>query len=324
MNTYLPVAALAPAGASRLDLALAWVDEAPRTIALKRIRLGGTPQDRAEWERTLVSEALITARLHHANIVGVLEIGTHQGETAVAHEYIEGATLEQLIARAGRCGTALPESVCLRIMSDVLDGLQHAHASLPIAGRRWPILHRDVSPANILIGLDGRARILDFRPKWTLPVSPIGTNAVHGTFRYLAPEQLSGRNVDVRTDLFACGAVLEEALYGQGQRRLRKDLDDVLNRCLEQDPARRFSSAQNLQRALWECARTGYGLATASTVAAFAENTIGAVIKARRRLVAQALHEMAPDPTPALPRTQRPVGTGWRVAAALSTIAGLF
>ncbi|HEY6357230.1 MAG TPA: protein kinase, partial [Vicinamibacterales bacterium] len=224
-----------------------------RQVALKLMRAGfnsGSLRER------FAREARAVGRLHHPNIVTIFEFGEHQGEPFIAMEYVEGETLSSLI---GRPDVSLSQLVGL--MYGLCAGLHYAH--------RAGIIHRDIKPVNVMVDTEGIVKILDFgiARAAALSLTQSGTQpgTVLGTLNYMSPEQLSGKAIDQRTDIFAVGAVFYELLAGRQAfpgdidsgilqlilmtgpaplAGLRPDLDPALvaivNRCLERDVERRY------------------------------------------------------------------------------------
>ena len=175
-----------------------------------------------------LDEARLAARIHHPNVVSTLDVG--EGEQLyLVMEYIEGDRISGLIKAAARKGERVPVPVTLRIMIDVLSGLHAAHELRDHQGHPLNIVHRDVSPQNILVGVDGVTRITDFgiaKAEARLTVTREGQ--VKGKMSYMAPEQLSSTNVNRRADVYAAGVVLWEALTGR--RLFRADTEaETLN-----------------------------------------------------------------------------------------------
>jgi len=231
-----------------------------REVAIKLVREG---TDNPDIRNRFAREARSAGRLSHPNIVTVYDIGTHDGLPFIAMEYVPGRTFADLIRE--RAPLALARK--LQMMEEVCAGLAHAHE----AG----IVHRDIRPANLIVGRDGIVKILDFGIAKLLDSGLTQPGVMLGAMNYMAPEQITGVAVDRRSDVFAAGAVLYELLsYEQAfpgglqtavlghilngapvpLREHCPDLDPALVRIVEQalekDPARRFQSAEELQEAL--------------------------------------------------------------------------
>jgi eukaryotic-like serine/threonine-protein kinase len=221
-----------------------------------------------EWLRRFEQEARATAALSHANILAVYDVGTSAGHSFIVTELLEGETLRERLLRG-----ALPLPQALQIMTQILAGLAAAHSR--------GIVHRDLKPENIYITRESQVKILDFGlAKVTRVADAEGDvqptlvsqpGLVVGTVSYMAPEQARGLNADLRSDIFAAGAILYEMLSGRRAFRgaspadtisaiLREEppslslsgiaappaLLRILNRCLEKNPADRFQSARDV------------------------------------------------------------------------------
>lgn len=185
-----------------------------RVVAIKRLH-----PERAESDKLatmLVDEARIVARIRHPNVATTLDVIRTDGEFLVILEYVHGPSLAWLQARLMERGETMPPRIALRIAIDALQGLHAAHQAKSERGRPLGIVHRDVSPQNILVGEDGVARVLDFgiaKAEGRLSFTLVGE--IKGKLRYMSPEQLRGEPVDLRTDVFAAGVVLWEMLAGR-------------------------------------------------------------------------------------------------------------
>ncbi len=185
-------------------------------VALKRV-LPSIAQDES-FTRMFLDEARITAALSHAAIAQVYELAedprTH--EPVLAMEFIAGQNLEQIIKRARARSIALPEEFTCRLAHDVLIALQSAHAFVdPATGKSMEVVHRDINPRNVMVTYAGGTKIVDFgiaRARGRLHQTQAGF--VKGTLQYMAPEQVTAKAVDGRTDLFAASILFYELLAG--------------------------------------------------------------------------------------------------------------
>jgi len=176
-------------------------------------------------------EARAAAALNHPNICTIHEIGEHDGRSFIAMELLEGRTLQQGL---GVGGLGLGEVI--EIASQVADALEAAHGK--------GIIHRDIKPGNIFITARGVVKVLDFGIAVMADSPDSRGGAAVGTRAYMSPEQLQGRAVDPRTDIFSLGVVIQQMAGG------RAAFDRILERCLANDPAARFGSAGELRAAL--------------------------------------------------------------------------
>jgi serine/threonine protein kinase len=163
-----------------------------------------------------LDEARLAARLRHPNIVQVHEFGKWNDTWVLAMEHIDGPDLGQLLKRCGKQGLAIPWQVAVAVISDAALGLQFAHELTDARGTQLNLIHRDISPQNILVGLDGRARVLDFGIAATVDKSTrTATGVVKGKLAYMAPEQAADEPLTSGVDQFALGLVLWELLTGR-------------------------------------------------------------------------------------------------------------
>ena len=240
----------------------------------------------ADRLRRFELEARTIAALNHPNILGIHDIGTHEGRPYLVGELLEGETLREALA-----GTALPVKRVVEYAKGIAQGLAAAHEK--------GIVHRDLKPENIFITRDGRVKILDFglaklaRPEEREDAAATMTSPstipgmVIGTMGYMSPEQVKGNASDARSDIFSFGAVLYEMLAGK--RAFKRDtaaetmtailreeppeltesswhgpigLQKILGRCLEKSPERRFQSASDLGFAIESLSGSGAGIST--------------------------------------------------------------
>ncbi|AGP36682.1 hypothetical protein SCE1572_20605 [Sorangium cellulosum So0157-2] len=276
-----------------------------RTVAIKRLH----PQFARdpEFSSMLLDEARIAVRIRHPNVVTTLDSVQADDELFVVMEYIAGESLSSLLREAGRQGQKVPQPVGSAIVAGALAGLHAAHEATDEDGAPLQIVHRDVSPQNILVGEDGIARVLDFgiaRAAVRSQVSRVGQ--LKGKLSYMAPEQLRGAPVNRRADIYAASVVLWEVLTG---RRLftgecdaeiygrilegvvqppsaygdvPKALDEVVLRGLEKDPERRYATALEMTAALEEALSP----ASPRAVGAWVEATAGTLLEARAKSLA--------------------------------------
>jgi serine/threonine-protein kinase len=287
-----------------------------RFVAIKRLH--PHLQNEPEFVEMFLDEARLAALIHHPNVVPILEVGENEAGYYLVMEYVEGDTLSRIVARTMSMGQLPPRHVALRILLDTIAGLHAAHELRDDRGQLLGLVHRDVSPQNVLVGVDGTARITDFG---VARASSRLTSTAHGKLKgklaYMAPEQTRGDELDRRTDLFAMGIILWEVLCGRRlfkadseaatlQRILvepvrppsevvpsmPKPFDAVVLRALDRDPARRFQTAADLADAIEEAARESaklnvadVGLASPREVASFVQAVLGQEIGAQRESV---------------------------------------
>jgi serine/threonine protein kinase len=225
---------------------------------------------------SFIEEARIAAALHHQNIVQVHDIGEQGGAYFFAMEYVHGEDVRQLLARVAERGAQVPLDHVVAIMTATAAGLHHAHEQRSPTGAPLGLVHRDVCPANILLGYDGSVKLVDFgMAKAALRSTKTASGSLKGKASYMSPEQCMGKPVDRRTDTFALGIVLYEIatarrLYKAANEFLtmasivegsvpppstyRKDLpstfDAIALRALAHEPELRYQTAEDLRAAL--------------------------------------------------------------------------
>ncbi|MGZ3405809.1 MAG: serine/threonine-protein kinase, partial [Polyangia bacterium] len=197
-----------------------------RTVVVKKI-LGSHNED-PQFVDMFINEAKIAARLTHPNIVQVYELGEQDGEFFIVMEYVKGKDLLRLLrtlAQSKPEGPAVPPLVAAYIARETARGLGHAHEHTDESGGAKPIVHRDVSPQNIMLSYDGQVKLVDFGIAKALDTmkEETRTGALKGKFAYMAPEQVGGHSPGPQSDIFAAGVVLHEMLTG---RRLFKGTSD--------------------------------------------------------------------------------------------------
>jgi serine/threonine protein kinase len=246
-------------------------------VAIKRLR----PHFLAEPDmvKSFLDEARLSARVRHPNVVATLDVVTQEGEVFLVMEYVDGISLAALTRGRTHPGAPMmPPSIAAAIVTAALRGLHAAHEAIGESGEPLNIVHRDVSPQNILAGIDGTTRILDFGIAKALGRQQTTRDGrIKGKLGYMAPEQLSGRGVTRRTDVFAAGIVLWELLAGSRLFRADNDaatitrvlmepvqppsvvsptvsaaFDPIVLRALERDPSKRFLTADEMACALEE------------------------------------------------------------------------
>jgi len=197
-----------------------------RTVVVKKI-LSSHNED-PQFVDMFINEAKIAARLTHPNIVQVYELGEQDGEFFIVMEYVKGKDLLRLLrtlAQSKPEAPAVPPLVAAYIARETARGLGHAHEHSDESGAVKPIVHRDVSPQNIMLSYDGQVKLVDFGIAKALDTmkEETRTGALKGKFAYMAPEQVGGHSPGPQSDIFAAGVVLHEMLTG---RRLFKGASD--------------------------------------------------------------------------------------------------
>ncbi|MEY4582372.1 MAG: hypothetical protein RL701_7075 [Pseudomonadota bacterium] len=246
-----------------------------------------------EFISMFLDEARLAARIRHPNVVPTLDISdTPDAGFYLVMEYIEGDHLGALLQRAWKLGKRLPFPVTLRIIVDALEGLTAAHNLTDESGRDLQLVHRDISPHNIMVSSDGIARITDFGvAKAEVRLSTTREGQFKGKLAYMAPEHASNGDADQRSDLFSMAIILWESLAGRRLFRAENHaatlnkiclepipllssvdpalapFDPLLSHALARDPNDRFQSAEEFAEAIETAAHTLGGLAKAREVA---------------------------------------------------------
>lgn len=269
IGSYDVLGRIASGGMSDIFLARAISGE---LVVVKRV-LAHASHD-ARFRTSLEQEANLLLGLEHPGLCRIIELGSDDGMLFVAMELVHGVDLRKLTAASGG---SLPVEIAARIASDVAAALHHAHHAVDAQGRPMNVVHRDVTPENVIIGFDGRVKLLDFGiAKATTHAQMTQQGELKGKFPYMPPEQYEGRPLDGRADVFALGACLYEALVGvslfdrpsefeivaaivslepaPGPRAAREDvpiaLDAIVARALAKKRQERFPSARELREAL--------------------------------------------------------------------------
>ena len=182
-----------------------------RRVAIKRI----LPHlsDSAEFRTMFLDEARLAAQLSHPNIIHIYDFGKVEDYYFIAMEYVDGVDLGRLIKQARTL--PVPFEIVARIMADICAGLHYAHNITDGAGKRLNVVHRDVTPQNVLVTYDGIVKVVDFGiAKATWQASRTRPGVVKGKYAYMSPEQVEGRALDARSDIFSVGICLYELLTG--------------------------------------------------------------------------------------------------------------
>ncbi|NBD09589.1 serine/threonine-protein kinase [Corallococcus silvisoli] len=229
-----------------------------------------------QFVKMFLDEARITAAFSHANIGQVFDLGEEDGELYLAMEFLPGQNLEQVVKMAARRNYALPLGFSARVMRDTCLGLHYAHHFMDPSGRPVAVVHRDVSPKNVMITYDGVVKVIDFgiaKARGKLGRTQVGT--VKGTSGYMSPEQVRGQGLDGRSDQFSAGVMFHELVAGQrlfnapgeaavmmqivdgeipAPRSLNATLPEAIEavvlKALSRDAAQRFGTCREMARAI--------------------------------------------------------------------------
>jgi len=279
-----------------------------RAVAIKRLH----PQFAKDenFVSMLLDEARLSARISHANVVQTMDVLSEPGELSIIMEYVHGESLARLLQRVETRGERVPVRIAVTLVAGVLHGLHAAHETLGERGEPLHIVHRDVSPENILVGSDGLARLIDFgvaRAQGRSRVTPAGE--LKGKLAYMSCEQYRGGEIDRRVDVYGASVVLWEALTGRelfaGETEVAvvgavmsdevpppskhaseviPALDAIVLRGISREREVRFETAREMALAL----ERAVGLATQSEVSDWLERVAGEGLAER----AEALRRM--------------------------------
>lgn len=215
-----------------VDLVMRRSDGFERLYAMKRLH----PHLRQDSElvEMFLSEARLGGLIRHTNVIGVLDVGRDSEGPYFVMEYVEGRSLNDVLKTTIRAQRSIPVQVCVRIAAQVADGLHAAHELRDADGRPLNLVHRDVSPHNILVGYDGTCRLTDFgiAKVWGASTQT-SAGVLKGKKGYTSPEQVRLETLDRRSDLFSLGVVLFEMLGG---RRLYAGEQSAVLRAILQEP----------------------------------------------------------------------------------------
>jgi serine/threonine-protein kinase len=279
-----------------------------RTVAIKRLHPHFAKDP--EFVAMFLDEARLAARIRHPNVVPVLDVVAEGGELFLVMDYVEGESLSRLVGASRRSGHAPPSRLVAGIVAQALHGLHAAHEAKDERGYPLDIVHRDVSPQNVLVGTDGIARVLDFGVAKAVGRSSVTREGeLKGKLPYMAPEQVRrAGTVTRRTDVYAAGVVLWEALAGKrlfegdGEAQIMaavldgpegppseiegsvpRELDAIAMKALSRDPAERFATAEEMARAIEQA----IGVIPTAEISSWVREMVAPLIAKRADAVAQ-------------------------------------
>ncbi|MBK7858435.1 MAG: protein kinase [Archangiaceae bacterium] len=215
LGKYQILSRLSVGGMAEIFLAT-YVDSEGKTRLVTLKRILPDLRERDEFVNMFVNEARITASLNHPNIAQVHELGQERDDLFIAMEFIAGQSLASIIRRCHRMNRPVPMGFTAMVGRDLCKALDAAHNHQLLTSERAPIIHRDVSPGNVMVTYDGVVKVIDFGvAKATNTLSRTMTGNIKGSHGYMSPEQARGAPLDARSDLFSAGAVLHELMTGR-------------------------------------------------------------------------------------------------------------
>ncbi len=304
-----------------------------KLFAIKTIKADLT--DDATFQEMFLDEARIASGIQHPNVAQILDLGEQDEVLYIVMEWVDGDSLSRILKLGRKRGHAVPIGVALRIVADACEGLHAAHELRDDQGRDLGVVHRDVSPQNLLVSTAGSIKVIDFgiAKATNRHAGDTREGIVKGKVRYMAPEQVNGKSTDRRADVWAMGVCLYELVTGELPfdskndvdvvRRLMSDeapplpggavpaaVDQVLARSLVRMRDARFPTAASMHRALEEAIDDIGGAATNEDVAEYVRKAVPELEKQRRATVTKALAEAkARTKEPEVPRAGDSVNT---------------
>jgi hypothetical protein len=269
-----------------------------------------------KFRQMFLDEARIASLVAHPNVASIVDTGEEAGTLYLAMEWVDGDSLQLLHRVLRKAGESIPLGIVLRVVADACAGLHAVHEVRDRSGKLLDIVHRDMSPTNVLVGAQGSAKLIDFGvAKAHDRIGATTGGDLKGKARYMAPEQANGQEVDRRADIWAVGAVLyfllegkapfdaendiavlKLMLEGKAPRRPQADAPsrviDIVMRCLSTNRADRFATAAQLQSAIEQAMRDTHLLTSVADVAAFAGSKLREHTIARKARIEATLLEI--------------------------------
>lgn len=292
-------------------------------IAIKRI----LPQysEQADFIEMFKDEAKIAVNLSHANIVSIHEFGMERSQFFIAMDFVEGRNLRQIINKMKKSGVSFSIEQILFIIKEVASGLDHAHRCIDAnTGKPLNIIHRDMSPQNVMVSFEGEVKIVDFGiAKAETQIDSTRAGTLKGKFSYMSPEQAEGQAVDLRTDIFALGIVLWELLANDRlfvanneMNTLRKvrdcqipslrkinpnippELERIVSKALAKDRTLRYQTAAAFQKELSRFLNRQYPDFSQHDFSVFVKTLFAAeILENRKKMVDYSKIELPPGPS---------------------------
>jgi len=309
--------------------------------------------DESEFIKMFLDEVRLVRSIRHPNVVDVYDVGEHDGMMWMAMEWVEGESLHTVIAEAGK-RRAIPPELAVRIIADAAAGLHAAHELRDIDGSLRGVVHRDISPHNILIGTNGMVKLVDFGVAKAIGRISEATRAgqLKGKFGYMSPEQALGKGVDRRSDIFSLGIVLFELTTSRRLFRGEHDietlrlvisgaipkptlidakyppeLERIVLKALERNVSGRYQTAAEFEHDLRAYLKAERLIVPQSGVAGILKRVLGERIEQRRKAVRSSLKTLSSGAVPTaqlLPNDPAftPTGKDRITVSGISTITG--
>src|SRR6188768_3688014 len=309
--------------------------------------------DESEFIKMFLDEVRLVRSIRHPNVVDVYDVGEHEGMMWMAMEWVEGESLHTVIAEAGK-RRAIPPELAVRIIADAAAGLHAAHELRDVDGSPRGVVHRDISPHNILIGTNGSVKLVDFGVAKAVGRISEATRAgqLKGKFGYMSPEQALGKGVDRRSDIFSLGIVLFELTTSRRLFRGDSDietlklvissrvpppttldpkyppeLERIVLRALQRNVSARYQTAAELEHDLHAYLKSERLIVPQSGVAGILKRVLGERIEQRRKAVRSSLKALTSGAVPAaqlLPNDPAftPTGNDRITVSGVSSVSG--
>jgi serine/threonine-protein kinase len=343
LGRYTLVEQLALGGMAEIWLAhLAGPEGFEKAVVIKKIRPHLAKQK--NFLKMFLNEARLAAQLNHPNIVQIYEFGNPKEQHYIAMEYIFGRDLSEIVPKARAADIPFPTEYAIKIIAQVCEGLYYAHTKTDKQGQPLKIIHRDISPQNVLVSFDGHVKILDFGiAKAANQYEQTQQGILKGKVSYMAPEQILGHPFDNRVDIFSLGAVFYELITGyklfSGDNEISilrsitegaiyppsyfnedvpTELEDIIMKALAKEPDERYQNAWEMQRDLNQLLSQFDFHPTNTHLANFLKQLFEDEIEQEARYLEQKLQEIVEQkrretteepPTPAHTTEQKAVTT---------------
>jgi serine/threonine-protein kinase len=316
-----------------------------KLVAIKTLLAVG--EDSERLERMLFEEARIAGLIQHPNVVQTIELGEEQGTLYLAMEWVDGEPLSYLLAYCEQTNGSIPLLIAVNLVGQLLRGLQAAHDLNDASGESLGVVHRDVSPHNVLVSYSGVAKLVDFgiAKAMNQQVNSTSTGEIKGKFAYMAPEQILGNPVDRRADIFSAGIMLHLMTSGQHPFKNHRSvgvlhsitnsdpaarpsllkpgysrtLEAVVMRALEKNREQRWASADEMRLALQKAVPDAFAVGIDAEVEAFMTATCAERAVAKREAVRRM--ELQSDTRMAAARSLAMAGATAQSASSLRAVS---